>query len=584
MNSRVGARIGGGIAAATCALLVACGGGGGGGGVTPQNNTTPTPAQTATPTHTATPTPVFQQGSDATMPPVSALPKSGIWSPYQVASALQMPVTGGYSAVGETIAIVGDATPPPADVAGFLAGVQLTGRAGGPLKVVNINGGPDGTAAVGDDGEAALDVETALALAPGATVEFLAMPNLDTSSFLAAEQYVLTDSLHPAVVSESFGGCEYTSAAEDSLFSQAAAKGIAYTASSGDNGNECYVSSSTYTPGPNYPASNPHVIGVGGNENVDVISTTSYRLTSLTAPVAWNDLFFSGGQGATGGGVSANFSIPSYQATLGGVASTAYRNVPDIAMPAEAVGVYYQGKWQIFGGTSWGAPEAAALVAQLDEYCRGRPGDAVAAFYTAYSRLHASFLDVTSGNNQFGTSTPFYTAKAGYDDATGLGLPVGKTVAAQMCPSRNWSYVMRTQAAVQSLGAARDTDLKNAVNVRFMSDLGARGADTSTTVSIVMRNTSTAPRDEQTVIETLQAAGFRVTETYPSHLLIGATAPASIVNSYFRTAIHNVYEAHYGQRYANVASITLPATIAPYVQGVIADNVIRKHRLSYRMR
>ncbi len=263
-----------------------------------------------------------------------------------------------------------------------------------------------------------------------------------------------------------------------------------------------------------------------------------------------------------------------------------YRNVPDIAMPSEAVGIYYGGSWQIFGGTSWGAPQTAALIAELDEYCHGTPASAVAALYTAYTRSNGSaFFDVTSGNNRFGSSSPYYTAVKGYDDATGLGLPNGETVAARMCPSRSWTFVARAQAfAEQSRGAARDTDLKNAVNVRFMSDLGGRNADAPTPVSIVMRAAPTAAQDERTVIAALQAAGFTVTRTYPSHLLIQATAPASLVNGYFRTAIHNVYEGRYGRRYANVSSITLPAAIAPYVQGVVADNVIRKHRLSYRMR
>jgi len=536
-----------------------------------------------TPTPTPTPVPSFQPGNDAPMPAITSLPIPDVWTPYQVASATQMPVIGGYSGVGETIAIVGDATPAPADVSGFLAGVGLTGRAGGnSLKVVPLGGGPGPGAGTGDDQEATLDVETAMSLAPGATVEFLAIPDLTTGSFLLAEQYVLTDPLNPVVVSESFGGCEYASSSEDSLFAQAAAKGIAYTAASGDQGNECFQGGTTYVVGPNYPASNPHVIGVGGNENVKVVGS-NYSLTSLLAPVAWNDDFFTGGQGATGGGVSGNFAIPSYQAALSGVASTTFRNVPDITMPAEAVGIYYQGSWGIFGGTSWGAPEAASLIAELDEYCRGTPGDAVAAFYTAYSRSSAAaYVDVTSGNNQYGTSTPFYTAKVGYDNATGLGLPLGKMVASEMCPSRSWSYATRAQAfGQQSLGAARDTDLQNAVNVRSMSDLGFRTA--LTPVSVVLRSTPTAARDEQTVSAALQAAGFSITHTYPSHLLIEAAAPASVVNGYFRTAIHNVYQARYGERFANVASITVPAAIAPYVQGVVADNVIRKHRLSYRM-
>ncbi len=206
-------------------------------------------------------------------------------------------------------------------------------------------------------------------------------------------------------------------------------------------------------------------------------------------------------------------------------------------------------------------------------------------FYTARSRNSSAFVDVTSGNNQFGTSTRYYTAVAGYDDATGLGLPLGMPAAQALCPSHIWSYMARSQSmALEAYGASRNTDLNNAANLRGMSDLGARSSDAQTDVWIALRNTPTVSQDEQTVITELKNAGFQITQTFASNLLIQAKAPASTISSYFNTTLHDVSEGRYGTRYANATSMTVPAAIAPYVRAVVADNVIRRHRLSYRIR
>lgn len=539
---------------------------------------TPSPGPTATATGTGSP-----------LPAITAAPHDAGWTPYQVAQALQLPVMSGYSGAGQTIAIIGDANPLLSDIHTYLSAFQINRR--GSFNIINIDGGPDGSGAInGDDGEATLDVETVLALAPDANVLFYAIPNTDNASFLAGENYVLTDPNKPSVLSESFGGCESPSNQNDDVYFKAGAgQGISFTASSGDEGNECYTGTDpagnpTFTPGPNNPASDPYVIGVGGNENADAQQT---GLGSLTSQTVWNDSYLSG-PGASGGGVSSLFGLPSYQSGLAGIASSSQRNVPDISMPSEGVAIVFGGGWHQFGGTSWGAPEAAALIAELNQYCGGvgAPTNTVAPFYTAFRRSASAFLDVNVGNNRFGSSTPYYQAVNGYDDASGLGVPLGMPMLAQMCPTHAWqSRTVATQSLTrESYGAARDTALANAIDVRRIGDLGERSAISQSTVSLVLRNTSTVSQDEQTVIASLKAAGFRIVRTYASHMLIEASAPAATVNGYFGTSLHDVSQGRFGTRYANVTSTTIPAAIAPYVRGVVADNLITRRRMSHRIR
>ena len=73
----------------------------------------------------------------------------------------------------------------------------------------------------------------------------------------------------------------------------------------------------------------------------------------------------------TGGGLSVYETEPSYQTS---VQSTGYRSTPDVAFdgdPDTGVAVYVispnstsgQGQWEVFGGTSVGAPSWAGIIA-----------------------------------------------------------------------------------------------------------------------------------------------------------------------------------------------------------------------------
>jgi hypothetical protein len=87
---------------------------------------------------------------------------------------------------------------------------------------------------------------------------------------------------------------------------------------------------------------------------------------------------------------------------------------------------------------SWSASIAAALYADIYQYCSGPIADPNAALYAAYAKAgSADFLDVTSGNDAFpGVSGSGYTAGPGYDNASGLGVPYGMPLAETLCPNR----------------------------------------------------------------------------------------------------------------------------------------------------
>lgn len=544
-----------------------------------------------TPTPVPTATPVVGQASP--LPQVTMAPGKG-WAPFDVATAFKFPVQSGYNGQGMTVAIIGDVPPAMSDLQAYLSAFQIPGNPLSNYSVVNVVGA-SGTDTTGG-GEATLDVETVLGLAPGANVVFYnTNGDLSNAAFLAAEKQVAASNggKGPEVFSESFGGCENESGPSPMatpldvpVFAGMNANGTAITVSAGDEGDNCSSGGPSPTVfGVDYPGSDPSVVSVGGTET----ASASYLITN---PVAWNDLNFCASnngstQCATGGGVSDIFTtLPTYQTGVTGLFSSSKRNTPDIAMPAEDVVIYLGGPHN-FAGTSWSAPEMAAMMADLDEYCGGgRPANAVAEFYKAYANSNANFLDVTSGNNEWHTDSGItYQAHAGYDNVSGLGEPYGMNIAGAMCPSKVWTSraAMRLQSqAYESYGEQHDTVLPFARRFDAAADLGERNANESANVMLVLRNTPTMAADSQTVISALRSAGLNVTMTSTDHSLVQVNGQSSAVNSYFRTSLHNVSQGKYGVHYVNATAMTLPAAIAPYVGAVLADNLVARIPLSHR--
>ena len=506
----------------------------------------------------------------------------GGWGPPAVAQALQFPVQNGYNGAGQTVAVIIDSTILPSDINTFTSYFQIpnTSRTISQI-VVDPSASPPGTT---DIGEASLDTETIAGLAPGANIIVYEIPDLSDQSIIDGYNRAISDG-KASVVNSSFGGCESEDEPNvktlyDPVFSAGSRLGITFTASAGDTGNVCDDTTTPFTVGASSPASDPHVVGVGGTE-----TASGYKLTSATA---WNDVTCGSSgskQCATGGGVSAVFTPPPFQVGLAN-ASPSFRNVPDVAMPAEDVAVYENGRWGIFAGTSWSAPEYAALTAEIYQYCNFTLSTSPASFnpvalpYRAYAISPSDFIDVTSGNNEFAGTSPFYKALVGFDNVSGLGVPYGEQMEATLCPNRaplSTPFGLESEARSANLAPARPRTLDITPAIHGLIDQGARAANSTTRIQIVLRPSASVASDEATVVSALQRAGFTIVQRFANHLVVDAEAPAATVDAYFVTSLHNVVQGGYGSRYLPVRTATLPAEIAPYISGISLDNLVTMH-------
>ena len=385
----------------------------------PTPKPTPSPKPTAKPT--ATPRPTATPTQSACNAPADNGPNSNVFGYLAggVAEAFDFPVQQGCNGQGQTIAVVIDSPVEQGDIDQYLraAGVTQTGT------VVNVpvdGGGTYSSAGGSETSESTLDVETISGLAPGAGVRVYDVPSLTTAHIVDAYDQAVSDDL-AGVISSSFGGCESadTSAADmtEQIAEQGAAKGITFVAASGDTGSdECDTGNDP--PGPATPASDPHVVAVGG------VNFTENQLGLLTSIGAQGDTatgFLSGG------GVSTYFAMPAYQSGVNGV-FTSGRNTPDVSLPGVKAALYQAGNVYSVDGTSWSAPQFAALLAEASELHGGaRWGWVNPAIYALFkSSGYADFTDVTTGNNGY------YQAKAGYDQVTGIGAPQGYAFASAL--------------------------------------------------------------------------------------------------------------------------------------------------------
>jgi kumamolisin len=275
--------------------------------------------------------------------------------------------------------------------------------------------------ASGPDGEVMLDVEVVGAIAPQANIVVYFAPNTD-AGFLDAITTAIHDTTHkPSVISISWGGPEVSWTAQamtamDNAFQAAATMGITVCAASGDNGSSDGVNDGSDHV--DFPASSPFALACGG-------TSLQASGSSIRSEVVWND---GAANGASGGGVSSFFPLPSWQTGLNAVhnkgQSTALskRGVPDVAGnadPQTGYAVRIDGTNTVIGGTSAVAPLWAALIARINQVS-GKPGGYLNP--SLYQNRQA-LRDITSGNNGD------YDATEGWDACTGLGSPNGAALA-----------------------------------------------------------------------------------------------------------------------------------------------------------
>ena len=301
------------------------------------------------------------------------------------------------------------------------------------VVAISVDGAGNRPTRTGDsDGEVMLDIEVAAAVAPKAKIAVYFAPNRGNGFLDAISMAVHDTERKPSVVSISWGGPEegeeQAVKAFHEVFVAAAALGVTICAASGDHGTadldgnqwdgKIHV---------DHPASDDFVLGCGGTQ-----------IDASGKDVVWNDGTAlkdpDGGGWATGGGISTIFPVPAYQkkanTTLSLVSHKHGRGVPDIAMSATDYFVRVHSLDQPSGGTSAVAPLMSALVALLNQAKKKNVGFLNPFLYNNAAK--GVVTPVTSGTNAIAKTVKGYKAKNGWSACTGLGIPNGKTILANL--------------------------------------------------------------------------------------------------------------------------------------------------------
>ncbi len=389
-------------------------------------------------------------------------PNTTCYDPYQMRHAYNIDtlINAGFDGKGKTIIIV-DAFQSPNIVQQLntydsfygLPGLNGLGGSPDPNLGTFTQVAPDGLTpfVAGDPNmtgwaeEISLDVLWAHAIAPGANITLVLAKSNDDADILSATKYAVDNNLGD-IISQSFGENESCMdpnllVQQHQVFADATKKNITLFASSGDQGAaQPTCDGSSFVKAASSPASDPLVSAVGGTE----LHAARYCLITRgcdpaanPAPgtylgeVAWNEPDFGA---ATGGGFSVLYDEPPYQ--QGTIHGGKQLGVPDVSysaailhgaltylnIPGIPAGFY------LFGGTSAGSPQWAAILAIADQQAGYDLGFINSAFYKigqAQKKYAASFHDVTGGNNSVveDVAVQGFNAGSGWDATTGLGSP-----------------------------------------------------------------------------------------------------------------------------------------------------------------
>jgi len=232
--------------------------------------------------------------------------------------------------------------------------------------------GPNDPSNPGD--EASLDIQTITGVNQGTRTQFTVTPGLHEKQepFLVWLLAIAGTKNPPVVHSVSYGDDENSLDDDymtrvDQEFQKLGLQGHTFVYASGDSGVDCTDSN---MQNPDFPASSPHVVSVGG-------------LVDLGTPVprSWS---------GSGGGFSNFFPQPAFmnkihQAYLNnpsnnvppasGLYNTTGRGYPDVAAIAMNVAIILGGDEESVGGTSCAAPAVSAVISLLNDVriAKGKP-------------------------------------------------------------------------------------------------------------------------------------------------------------------------------------------------------------------
>jgi subtilase family serine protease len=311
--------------------------------------------------------------------------------------------------VGESVGLVAFDSYYPSDI------LQYEAEAGLPnvtLTNIAVDGGVSRPHS--GNGEVALDIQMAIAMAPG--LSSVAVYITPQSAPWADVLSRMADDNLARQLSCSWGGGPPDAICEQ-IFQQMAAQGQTFFSASGDN--------NSFGSQIGFPSESPNITQVGGTIlNTDASGRYSFE-------TVWNLNITTG----SGGGISVTYPIPDYQADVDmsyNQGSTTMRNMPDVALIADDVyNISDNGYGSIVAGTSCAAPLWAGFIALVNQQAAEQNLPPVGFLNPALyfignnSQYHSCFHDITTGHN-FSYDNPYrYSAVLGYDLCTGWGTPNG---------------------------------------------------------------------------------------------------------------------------------------------------------------
>jgi kumamolisin len=510
----------------------------------------------------------------------------GTFSPSDIATAYGIPHDASAGS-GQTLAVFELDGYNTSDITAFQT---FFGLPAVPVENVLIDGATGSIGSTGGGGEVTLDLEIMLGLVPGATkIICYEAPN-GTKGILDCYNQIATEN-RAKMISTSWGRCETETApssisAEAAIFQQMAAQGQTLVAAAGDSGAYDDYDSSTPTAATisvDNPASQPYVLSVGGTR-----LTTSSAGGSYSTETTWNN--GSPGEGAGGGGISKIWSIPSWQksavTTTAGASST-MRNVPDVCVnadPETPYGVYYQGAWTGFGGTSAGSPVWSSFLAIANQQRLAvggtTVGNAAALLYSigASSVYTKGFHDIADGSTNL-----HFAAVTGFDLATGLGSMKGTALLSYLAPNA----VLNDTPKITGLSVASAT----AGDPPFTMTVTGTGFEYGATVTLGTTALATSFVSSTSLTAVVSAAAvakdgsFPVTVTNPASGGVASNAITFVVAQAAAPIISTITPV---SATAGKPAFTMTVTGAGFISGAtlalgtttVSTNVISSTRLT----
>ena len=340
------------------------------------------------------------------------------YSPAQVLKAYNASSTG-LDGSGQTVATLIDTFPNDADLTSFWSRYGIPESLANVTKIQVISG-----TLPTPSGEESVDVQWSTAIAPRIHVRVYAVTALALSYIDQAYQRIYADL--PSVPGFNqlmicFGANEGDMSdaqiqTEAQNIATLASTGLTILVASGDAGSNPDSSTGRYS------ATAPtQIIYPAGDPNVTAVGATSLTLDDSNGGTVISETGWSGSGGGSGTTRLSVLARPSWQTGTGVPAGTG-RLIPDVAVtgdPSLGALIALNGQFVQGGGTSLSAPIWAGFCALLNQ-ARANAGQGPLGLLGPgiYPLLGTTnFRDITSGSNGA------YTAAAGYDMVTGIGVP-----------------------------------------------------------------------------------------------------------------------------------------------------------------